>query len=42
MINKKHKQYKLKNKNFMNPFKGWGSTASRLEPFQCFKGPGTL
>ena len=23
-----------KNKNFMAPFYGWGSTASRLEPLQ--------
>ena len=26
--------WQLKKNNFMAPFYGWGSTASRLEPFQ--------
>ena len=28
------KQEKLKKKNFMAPFYGWGSTASKLEPLR--------
>ena len=27
-------RYTLKKKNFMAPFYGWGSTASRLEPLR--------
>ena len=31
------KKKKKKKKNFMAPFYGWGSTASRLEPLQMDK-----
>ena len=31
---KEWKNLKLLKKNFMAPFYGWGSTASRLEPLQ--------